>query len=123
MDRLIYMDNAATTPVYPEVYEAMKPYFSEVYSNPSAVYTFAGKAGRAVDDARQTIASVINAKPEEVYFTAGGSESDNWAIIGAAEGNCNKGKHIITTRIEHHAVLNTCKYLEKHRVLFHTDVV
>lgn len=114
MDRLIYMDNAATTPVYPEVYEAMKPYFSEVYSNPSAVYTFAGKAGRAVDDARQTIASVINAKPEEVYFTAGGSESDNWAIIGAAEGNCNKGKHIITTRIEHHAVLNTCKYLEKH---------
>ena len=114
MDRLIYMDNAATTPVHPEVYEAMKPYFSEVYSNPSAVYTFAGKAGRAVDDARQTIASVINAKPEEVYFTAGGSESDNWAIIGAAEGNCNKGKHIITTRIEHHAVLNTCKYLEKH---------
>lgn len=114
MDRLIYMDNAATTPVYPEVYEAMKPYFSEVYSNPSAVYTFAGEAGRAVDDARQTIASVINAKPEEVYFTAGGSESDNWAIIGAAEGNCNKGKHIITTRIEHHAVLNTCKYLEKH---------
>ena len=114
MDRLIYMDNAATTPVYPEVYEAMKPYFSEVYSNPSAVYTFAGKAGRAVDEARRTIASVINAKPEEVYFTAGGSESDNWAIIGAAEGNCNKGKHIITTRIEHHAVLNTCKYLEKH---------
>lgn len=114
MDRLIYMDNAATTPVYPEVYKAMKPYFSEVYSNPSAVYTFAGKAGRAVDEARRTIASVINAKPEEVYFTAGGSESDNWAIIGAAEGNCNKGKHIITTRIEHHAVLNTCKYLEKH---------
>ncbi|MDY5806732.1 MAG: aminotransferase class V-fold PLP-dependent enzyme, partial [Lachnospira sp.] len=114
MDRLIYMDNAATTPVHPEVYEAMKPYFSEVYSNPSAVYTFAGKAGRAVDEARRTIASVINAKPEEVYFTAGGSESDNWAIIGAAECNCNKGKHIITTRIEHHAVLNTCKYLEKH---------
>ena len=114
MDRLIYMDNEATTPVHPEVYEAMKPYFSEVYSNPSAVYTFAGKAGRAVDEARRTIASVINAKPEEVYFTAGGSESDNWAIIGAAEGNCNKGKHIITTRIEHHAVLNTCKYLEKH---------
>ena len=114
MDRLIYMDNAATTPVHSEVYEAMKPYFSEVYSNPSAVYTFAGKAGRAVDEARRTIASVINAKPEEVYFTAGGSESDNWAIIGAAEGNCNKGKHIITTRIEHHAVLNTCKYLEKH---------
>ena len=114
MDRLIYMDNAATTPVHPEVYEAMKPYFSEVYSNPSAVYTFAGKAGRAVDEARRIIASVINAKPEEVYFTAGGSESDNWAIIGAAEGNCNKGKHIITTRIEHHAVLNTCKYLEKH---------
>lgn len=114
MDRLIYMDNAATTPVHPEVYEAMKPYFSEVYSNPSAVYTFAGKAGRAVDEARRIIASVINAKPEEVYFTAGGSESDNWAIIGAAESNCNKGKHIITTRIEHHAVLNTCKYLEKH---------
>ena len=114
MNRLIYMDNAATTPVYPEVYEAMKPYFDEVYGNPSAVYTFAGKAGRAVDDARQTIASVINAKPEEVYFTSGGSESDNWAIIGAAEGNCHKGKHIITTKIEHHAVQNTCKYMEKH---------
>lgn len=114
MDRLIYMDNAATTPVHPEVYEAMKPYFSEVYSNPSAVYTFAGKAGRAVDEARRIIASVINAKPEEVYFTAGGSESDNWAIIGAAEGNCHKGKHIITTKIEHHAVQNTCKYMEKH---------
>ena len=114
MERLIYMDNAATTPVYPEVYEAMKPYFDEVYGNPSAVYTFAGKAGRAVDDARQTIASVINAKPEEVYFTSGGSESDNWAIIGAAEGNCHKGKHIITTKIEHHAVQNTCKYMEKH---------
>ena len=111
---MIYMDNAATTPVYPEVYEAMKPYFDEVYGNPSAVYTFAGKAGTAVDDARQTIASVINAKPEEVYFTSGGSESDNWAIIGAAEGNCHKGKHIITTKIEHHAVQNTCKYLEKH---------
>ena len=114
MDRLIYMDNAATTPVHPEVYEAMKPYFDEVYGNPSAVYTFAGKAGTAVDDARQTIASVINAKPEEVYFTSGGSESDNWAIIGAVEGNCHKGKHIITTKIEHHAVQNTCKYLEKH---------
>ena len=114
MNRLIYMDNAATTPVYPEVYEAMKPYFDEVYGNPSAVYTFAGKAGTAVDDARQTIASVINAKPEEVYFTSGGSESDNWAIIGAAEGNCHKGKHIITTKIEHHAVQNTCKYMEKH---------
>ena len=114
MNRLIYMDNAATTPVYPEVYEAMKPYFDEVYGNPSAVYTFAGKAGTAVDDARQTIASVINAKPEEVYFTSGGSESDNWAIIGAVEGNCHKGKHIITTKIEHHAVQNTCKYLEKH---------
>ena len=114
MNRLIYMDNAATTPVYPEVYEAMKPYFDEVYGNPSAVYTFAGKAGRAVDDARQTIASVINTKPEEVYFTSGGSESDNWAIIGAVEGNCHKGKHIITTKIEHHAVQNTCKYLEKH---------
>lgn len=114
MNRLIYMDNAATTPVYPEVYEAMKLYFDEVYGNPSAVYTFAGKAGTAVDDARQTIASVINAKPEEVYFTSGGSESDNWAIIGAAEGNCHKGKHIITTKIEHHAVQNTCKYMEKH---------
>ena len=114
MNRLIYMDNAATTPVYPEVYEAMKPYFDEVYGNHSAVYTFAGKAGTAVDDARQTIASVINAKPEEVYFTSGGSESDNWAIIGAVEGNCHKGKHIITTKIEHHAVQNTCKYLEKH---------
>ena len=113
MEKLIYLDNAATTALRPEVFEAMKPYFLENYSNPNSIYTFAQQSKKAVDEARETIAGVIGAKPDEIYFTAGGSESDNWAIKGCAEAFASKGKHIITTKIEHHAVLHTCEYLEK----------
>ncbi len=113
MDSLIYLDNAATTAVKPEVFEAMRPYFLENYSNPSSVYTFAGKAKQAVEEAREKIAAALNAGPEEIYFTAGGSESDNWAIKGAAGALKEKGRHIITSKIEHHAVLHTCQWLEK----------
>lgn len=114
MKNRIYLDNAATTQVYPEVVEAMMPYFTEYYGNPSAIYTFAGEARKALNDARGTIAAGIGAKPEEIYFTGGGSESDNWAIKAAAEAYAEKGNHIITTKIEHHAVLHTAEYLEKH---------
>lgn len=110
---MIYLDNAATTKVTDSVFEAMKPYFCEQYSNPSAVYSFAGKSMKAVDEARQNVASVIGAKHNEIYFTAGGSESDNWALKAVAEANKEKGKHIITSTIEHHAILHTCQYLEK----------
>ena len=113
MSKLIYLDNAATTQVYPEVLEAMTPFFTEYYGNPSSVYSFAGKANRSVLDARETIASVIGAKTEEIYFTGGGSESDNWALKATAEAYGEKGKHIITTKIEHHAILHTAEYLEK----------
>lgn len=111
--RVVYLDNAATTPVRPEVVEEMIPYFTENYGNPSGIYRTATKAKQAVAQARQTIASTINAKPECIYFTAGGSESDNWALKGIAESLASVGKHIITTKIEHHAILNTCSYLEK----------
>lgn len=114
MQEIIYLDNAATTAVKPEVFEAMKPYFTEWYSNPSSVYRFAGKCKSDVEDAREQIADLIDAKSQEIYFTAGGSESDNWAIKGVAEAYQEKGNHIITTKIEHHAVLHTCEYLEKH---------
>ena len=113
MEKLIYLDNAATTRVYPEVLEAMTPYFTEYYGNPSAFYSFSGKAGKAVAEARETIANLIGAKKEEIYFTGGGTESDNWAIKATAEAYAGKGKHIITTTIEHHAVLHTCQWLEK----------
>lgn len=113
MSKLIYLDNAATTAVYPEVFEAMKPYFTELYGNPSSIYGFASKSKKAVEDARETIAGVIGAQANEIYFTGGGSESDNWAIKAAAEARKDKGKHIITSKIEHHAVLHTCEYLEK----------
>lgn len=113
MSRLIYLDNAATTQVYPEVLEAMTPYFTEYYGNPSAIYAFAGNVKKAVDGARSALASGIGAKPEEIYFTGGGSESDNWALKAAAEAYADKGKHIITTKIEHHAILHTAQYLEK----------
>lgn len=113
MDKLIYLDNAATTAVYPEVFEAMKPYFTEYYGNPSSVYHFAGEARKAVDEARERIADYIGAKDNEIYFTAGGSESDNWAIKAVATAHKDKGRHIITTEIEHHAVLHTCEFLKK----------
>lgn len=110
---MIYLDNAATTKVSEEVFEAMKPYFCEQYANPSAIYCFAGKSMKAVDEARKNVAELIGAQPNEIYFTAGGSESDNWAIKAAAELYKTKGKHIITSAIEHHAVLHTCQYLER----------
>ena len=113
MGKYIYLDNAATTQVYPEVLQEMLPYFSEVYSNPSAVYTFAGESEKAVAKARESVAELIGAKADEIYFTAGGSESDNWALKATAEAYESKGKHIITSTIEHHAILHTCAYLEK----------
>lgn len=113
MKQLIYLDNAATTQTRPEVVEAMLPYFTEYYGNPSSVYEFSGISKKAVSGARETIANTLGAKANEIYFTAGGSESDNWALIATAEAYANKGKHIITSKIEHHAVLHTCEYLEK----------
>lgn len=113
MKKMIYLDNAATTKTRPEVVEAMLPYFTELYGNPSSVYDFATPARQAVAQARETIAAAIGAKTNEIYFTAGGSESDNWAIKATAEAYRSKGNHIITSKIEHHAVLHTCQYLEK----------
>lgn len=112
MSKFIYMDNAATTPVKERVFDAMKPYFMEVYGNASSIYTFAGKATSAVDESRQTVAAFLGAKSKEIYFTGGGSESDNWALISVANNYSKKGKHIITSKIEHHAILHTCDYLE-----------
>ena len=113
MSKSIYLDNAATTQVYPEVLEAMKPYFTEFYGNPSSIYSFAQEANKAVAGARETLANLIHANTEEIYFTGGGSESDNWALKATAEAYQEKGKHIITSKIEHHAILHTCEYLEK----------
>lgn len=110
---MIYMDNAATTRTAPEVVQAMLPYFSEHYGNPSAIYSLGSANRKAINEARRTIAAILGAKQEEIYFTAGGSEADNWALKAAAEAYGSKGKHIITTGIEHHAVLHTCEYLEK----------
>jgi len=113
MSKLIYLDNAATTKVAPEVVEAMLPYFTENYGNPSSVYSFASKNKEAITKQREIIAEALGAKSEEIYFTAGGSESDNWALKATAEAYKNKGNHIITTKIEHHAILHTGEYLEK----------
>jgi len=110
---MIYMDNAATTRTAPEVVQAMLPWFSENYGNPSAIYSLGSAGKKAINEARRTIASILGAKQEEIYFTAGGSEADNWALKAAAEAYAGKGKHIITTKIEHHAILHTCEYLEK----------
>lgn len=110
---MIYLDNAATTKTAPEVVDAMLPYFSEYYGNASTIYSLDAESKKAMDHARQTIADSLGAKPEEIYFTAGGSESDNWALKATAEAYASKGKHIITTKIEHHAILHTCEYLEK----------
>lgn len=114
MSKVIYLDNAATTQVYPEVFDAMKPYFTDYFGNPSAVYSFAAEANKGVVDSRAAIAKALNARPEEIYFTGGGSESDNWALKATAEAYKNKGNHIITTKIEHHAILHTGEWLEQH---------
>jgi len=111
--KIIYLDNAATTRTKPEVVEAMLPYFTENYGNPSSVYTFAGQNKAAVTAARETIAKSLNAQTQDIYFTAGGSESDNWALKAAMEAYKDKGNHLITSKIEHHAILHTCEYLEK----------
>ena len=112
MSKLIYLDNAATTKTAPEVLDAMLPYFSEYYGNPSSIYDFAQKSKEAVTKGRQQIADALNTRKEDIYFTAGGSESDNWALKATADAYASKGKHIITTKIEHHAILHTCEYLE-----------
>lgn len=113
MERRIYVDNAATTKVAPEVLEAMLPYFSEVYGNPSSIYAEGREAKKAVENAREQVARAIGAEPREIYFTGSGSEADNWAIRSAAKSMKAKGNHIITTAVEHHAVLHTCQALEK----------
>jgi len=111
--KIIYLDNAATTKTKPEVVEAMLPYFTEQFGNPSSVYGFASQNKEAVTIAREQIAKALNAPTQDIYFTAGGSEADNWALKAAAEAYKDKGNHIITTKIEHHAILHTCEYLEK----------
>lgn len=109
----IYLDNASTTPVRGEVLEAMMPYFTEDFGNPSSIYPLGQRASDAVARSRETIAGLIGAKPREVYFTSGGSESDNWAVKGVARANAKKGRHVITSSIEHHAVLHACEALER----------
>ena len=113
MKTRIYLDNAATTKTSKEVVDAMLPYFTEDYGNPSSIYEIGQRSKEAITKAREQIAQVIGAKTEEIYFTAGGSESDNWALKEAFEAYSGKGNHIITTKIEHHAILHTCEYLEK----------
>ena len=113
MSKLVYLDNAATTKTAPEVVEAMLPYFTEYYGNPSSVYSFAAQNKETITKQRDIIAEALGANTNEIYFTAGGSESDNWALKATAEAYKNKGNHIITTKIEHHAILHTCEYLEK----------
>lgn len=112
MEKVIYLDNAATTRTAPEVVEAMLPYFTEHYGNASSIYSLGRESKEAMAGARASIAKLLGAKENEIYFTAGGSEADNWALKATAEAYASKGKHIITTKIEHHAVLHTCQYLE-----------
>jgi cysteine desulfurase len=111
--KTIYLDHAATTAARPEVVEAMLPYFTEKFGNPSSIYGFAAENKKVITDVRETIAKSLNAATQDIYFTAGGSESDNWALKATAEAYSQKGNHIITTKIEHHAILHTCDYLEK----------
>lgn len=112
-ERNIYFDHAATTPVRPEVLEEMVPYFGKVYGNPSSIYSLGREAKKAIEKARERTAAALNALPEEIYFTGSGTEADNWAIKGTALANSKKGRHIITSSIEHHAVLHTCQFLKK----------
>ena len=114
MDKNIYLDNAATTKLSSEVLDSMMPYLTVGYGNPSSIYSIGRESRKAIESAREQVAKALNCDTNEIYFTSGGSESDNWAIKGVAFANENKGKHIITTNIEHHAVLHTCKYLEKY---------
>ncbi|MCR5756209.1 MAG: cysteine desulfurase NifS [Acetatifactor sp.] len=116
MNKVIYLDNAATTKTKPEVVEAMLPYFTEKFGNPSSVYSFASQNRTVVEDARAAIAKTLGAAEKDIYFTAGGSESDNWALKATVEAYKEKGNHIITSKIEHHAILHTCEYLEKQGV-------
>lgn len=111
-NKIVYLDHAATTYVKPEVFEEMKPYFCEHFGNASSIYSLGRDSKKAVDEARERVAKALGAQPNEIYFTGSGSEADNWAIKGIAAANKKKGNHIITSSIEHHAVLNTCKYLE-----------
>jgi cysteine desulfurase len=114
MAKLIYLDHASTTPADPEVIAAMLPWHTEEFGNPSTVYSLGLTAANAVQQARQSIAQTIGAEPEEIYFTSGGTESDNWAILGTADAQQKKGRHLVTSGIEHHAVLESMEYLEKH---------
>lgn len=113
MKKIIYLDHAATTAARKEVVEAMMPYFTENFGNPSSIYSFAAANKKVITDVRETIAASLNTNAQDIYFTAGGSESDNWALKATAEAYKNKGNHIITSKIEHHAILHTCEYLEK----------
>ena len=113
MNKIIYLDNAATTKTAPEVVEAMLPYFTEKYGNASSIYQLGTESKKVITKSRDVIAKSLKADSSEIYFTAGGSESDNWALVAAAEAYESKGKHIITSTIEHHAILHTCQYLEK----------
>ncbi len=113
MSELIYLDHAATTPLDPAVLAEMTPYFSDIYGNPSSVYQFARESRRALDNARDTVAEILNARATEIVFTSSGSESDNLAVKGVAFANRSRGNHIITSQVEHHAVLHSCQYLEK----------
>lgn len=113
MNKIIYLDNAATTATHPEVVESMLPYFSEQYGNPSSVYDFAAKNKKAVDESRKIIADALHGDMRDIYFTAGGTEADNWALIATAEAYEAKGKHIIVSQIEHHGILHTCEYLQR----------
>jgi cysteine desulfurase len=114
MDNVIYLDHAATTPIDSEVLEAMTPYLKEKFGSASTLYSLGREARDAVEQARASVAQLIGARPEEIYFTSGGTESDNWAVFGVAAAKANKGKHIVTSKIEHHAILEPCHWLEKH---------
>ncbi len=109
----IYLDHAATSPMHPDVVETMVPFMTEIFGNPSSIHSFGRQSRHAIDEARETIAKSIGAKENEIIFTSGGTEADNLALIGVAKANHQKGKHIITSSVEHHAVLHTCHYLEK----------
>lgn len=113
LNKKIYLDHAATTSVKPEVLQAMLPYFTEKYGNPSSIYSLGRENKKAIDDAREKVAKALGAQPKEIFFTSGGSEADNWALEGIAFANQLKGKHIITTNIEHHAISHTCEFLKK----------